>query len=368
MIYLFILLVFIIGVFFEGKKEYSIPKMVWMFLEFAILLLVIGLRDHIGSDSIGYEFDYRYVPSLYDLNSYFFEQSRYQPGFVFFESFCKQIGDEFYILQVVHFLIFNMIIFFFIKRHTNYCFAALLSYVCISMLYFNTEILRESLSVALGLLVLFYYEKKNYFFALLLFFLAWNFHISSIVILLYPIVNRVKTSNRSIMIMAILLFFIPFSFNYIPNIDNALLYFGGDKVDMTDAYSIHDIQNNLFYYAFRYIYAVCIPSFLLIFINNHSSIKFKYTGFIWAMSFFLMIGVFSVAFSRMSNYFIPFYWLLVAEVIGFLYTKYRKGLVIIISSILMLYFYEYFNMMSVDPQNAPHYFYERYIPYNNVII
>ena len=361
-------MVFIVGVFFEGKKEYSIPQMVWFWVEFAILFLLIGFRDHIGSDSIGYESDYRYVPSLYNLNSSFFEQSRYQPGFIFLESFCKQIGDEFYIFQVVHVLIFNMIVFFFIKRNTNYCFAALLSYVCISMLYFNTEILRESLSVALGLLALFFYKKKKYYLAILLFFLAWNFHVSSIVILLYPIVNIVKTSNLSIMIMAILLFFIPFSFNYIPNIDNALLYFGGDKADMTHAYSIHDIQYNFFYYALRYTYAVGIPLLLLTFINNHSSNNFKYTGFVFAMSFFQMTGVFSVAFSRMSNYFVPFYWLLVAEVIGFLYTKYRKGIVVFISSILMLYFYEYNNMMSVDPQNEPHYFYERYIPYNNILI
>ena len=126
-----------------------------------MLILLAGLRNKIGSDSIGYEYNFDMYSDIFTMikDRSLLESS--QPMWIFFNGIVKTIFGDFIFFQIIHASIVNVLIYNFIRKVTPYFFSTYFFFFIVSWWDLNFEILRESLCVAMflnGLLLLM--EKK----------------------------------------------------------------------------------------------------------------------------------------------------------------------------------------------------------------
>lgn len=124
---------------------------------------------------------------------------------VYNQQFCKTINFNFYSFQIFHAILVNGVIFYIVSKYCQYRFTVIFFYVVATLLYFNCEILRESLSLSCGLLAMNHYKEKRWlqYFSWSLF--ALSFHKSGIVLLVIPFVYRYSASTINYKQLLILL-------------------------------------------------------------------------------------------------------------------------------------------------------------------
>lgn len=199
MIYLFIILLTFFGYLrFDLKASREGSKKLFFYFEFLVLFLVVALRYRVGSDSLSYEDGYGTLNALEELRSYKFSTSNNGYLWYAFVAFCQSISKEWVVLQIVHSLIFNIAVFRFVRKHCDMPFLAIFLYSIFNYLYFNTEILRASLGVAVFLL--WGYDallKKKWGWYFLLAFISANFHIECVAIFFFPLAFIIGVSKIS---------------------------------------------------------------------------------------------------------------------------------------------------------------------------
>ena len=79
----------------------------------------------------------------------------------------------------------------------------------------------------------------------------------------------------------------------------------------------------------------------------------------------------SNAFLRATNYFAPFYWIVISDAVYGYYNNYRliKNKIIIILALVFVFSFLYNNRLLYEDLNEPefNYVYERYFPYKTVL-
>lgn len=133
---------------------YSRRVLSYFWSEMVLLILIAGLRNKVGLDTLGYMSMWKGIPLPTQLHSFDFLMAKYQPLWYILSSVCKSVNGEFCVFQIVHALIINSIIFFVIKACCKYVFTAALIYLLQTFLYFNCEVLRESLAVCMFLIAM----------------------------------------------------------------------------------------------------------------------------------------------------------------------------------------------------------------------
>lgn len=186
--FILILLTFWGYIQFDQKKKSESSKRVFYILEFIVLVLVVALRYRVGGDSIGYEDEYETLNGMEELLNYNYTTSSAGLLWYAFVAFCQSISSEWLFFQIMHALVVNVAVFRFVKKHCSKPFLAIALYTIFNYLYFNTEILRASLAVAVFLLWGYdaLLEKKWVKFFILAFVSA-NFHIEGVVIFFFPL-------------------------------------------------------------------------------------------------------------------------------------------------------------------------------------
>lgn len=187
MIYIIVFFLMLMAVYafdLRGHKHfYSLT-----YLGFFIALVVIaGLRYRIGTDSIVYENDYEDFPKLWELNKFKFNLIRYEPGFIVFASLPRTLSSDFMLFQLFQAFVVNAVIFWFIYKNTTRRFLALTLYFIILYLNLCTQVLRESLAVAIFLLAWPFFRDGKWLQYYLLALLATLFHTSAFLILIFPV-------------------------------------------------------------------------------------------------------------------------------------------------------------------------------------
>lgn len=208
MIYLFIIILTLVGYLrFDLSTTKGWEKNFYFFFEFVVLVSVVALRYRVGSDSLSYEDSYDSINGLEELRNYSFSTSNH--GFLWyaFVAFCQNISKEWVVLQVVHSLIINVAVFRFAKKYCTMPFLAIFLYSIFFYLYFNTEILRASLGVAVFLL--WGYEallNKNWIRYFILAFISSNFHIECVALFFFPLAFFIgKTKINEVKLIVILI-------------------------------------------------------------------------------------------------------------------------------------------------------------------
>ena len=164
----------------------------WQGLIVSFMIAVVGLRYHIGSDTVVYEWNFNtsYTP---DFDVFIQDWQEYnQPLWMFVMSFCKTYLNSFVAVQFFHAIVYNVLLMRFIKKMTQWQFTAL--FLAFSQIWFanSFEVLRESISAVLYMNALLILREKKYLKYILLGVLATGFHsFAFIIFLLTPIVVNV---------------------------------------------------------------------------------------------------------------------------------------------------------------------------------
>lgn len=202
MIYFFVLTLTLYFVF-----RYDIcKKKKGLVLSYKLLLilavLIMGCRYVVGGDTVRYIRYFDFYPKLGDemnLFSYVF----FDPGWLLLNSIIKTVYDDFIFFQFVHAVLLNGFVFFFIWKKTKYRFTVVLFYFLYQYLYFNTEILRESLAVICFLFASDYYIDKKWSKYYLVVSIAFLFHSSAFILFLYPFCRYIRFSYLNIFLMLV---------------------------------------------------------------------------------------------------------------------------------------------------------------------
>ena len=188
MIYI-ILFLFLFILHFKGNQARKSNLMYWGLCAF--LSLFIGFRYRVGGDTLWYNnmFDDGTYPSLKELfNGYDFIASYFYPGWLFLNAAVKSFIGEFWGVQLLQALFVNIVCFHVFNKYCNERrYTCLLIYYFFYFLYFNTEIMRESISASFFFLSFGCINErkwgKYYVFCLL----AFLFHPSAIITFIIPI-------------------------------------------------------------------------------------------------------------------------------------------------------------------------------------
>lgn len=372
MLYLFVIIILIVLAFSKDFKSIPIYSNRYYILMYFIFALIAGLRLDVGTDTNVYVSLYQRIPTIDSLTSSFFSTTRYRPGIIVLYSLCKSIIPNFTFVLLVESFFVNYCIFKFIKRFSSRPFITLLFYFIINYLEFNMDIQREAISIALGLLCWMAYVDKKYIKALILLVFALEFHVSASMIVLYPLLDRIKPSMTSIQITIASVVVLSTVYFMIPNIEYVVSYLLNTEESFNvDLYAKHDMNNSVNFNAYLiHIIHFAFLSFCVLYSRNKS--YNGYAGFVLALSsLFFLSTLISYGFYRFANYLAPFYWIALGEFIANFCIQYRNRFPTAFAAIFLLLYITYYHegkLLYKDQLSLNHtYAYENYFPYKSVL-
>lgn len=233
MLYSIIIFILLLLIVKYDIKKHTKNKDKWYAFMLLVFVLIAGLRYRLGGDTVEYldRFYFEY-PSLYDLTIDDFTLGK-DPLYVLLNSIIKTFGFRFYVFQILHATIINILIFKYIKRHTEYIFASLLFYAIGCYTTYNMEILRGSLSIVLCLYAYDYLQSRCFLKSIFLFITACFFHVQTILILITPLFLHLRLNMRGIIIIAC-----------VSTFSLAIFQLG----DFLTLFSLYDLQTKYDYY------------------------------------------------------------------------------------------------------------------------
>lgn len=332
--------------------------------------MLSGLRYKIGSDTLSYMHEYSMYPDLSQLYSFHYDNSRYNFLWIVFCSFCKSISESYFFMQFVHAVIINAIYFYFIYTNTKHRFFALLLYYLLGFLYFNTEILRESMAIAIFLLSLRSLNNNKWLKYYLFAYIAFLFHSSALIVFVFPFFKFIKINKSfffSLIIIAITVNVLWSSFNdyiswffFISNVENAA------KTYLTDYYSfeLKGIIWGLIVYAI-------IPT-LFVFIAFKTKKEKNYAKEAPLLWFYIVMGIFicfnNTIFMRLQNYTFFIFLIFITNLLkdkndnSTLIAKVKSPFILLVL-LLACRYYSYFKPDITQTT----YIYQRYYPYHSIL-
>lgn len=188
MIY-FIIFLLLLGLsYFYDYKGQRRGYEISFYLVLVVFILFAGLRYKVGGDTGTYMKFFDRLPPLSSIKAVDFASTRFAPGFVVFTSTIKNFTGDVVWFQLIHSLIVNSVIFFFLRRNCKHLFFALFLFFNYLYLYLLFEQVRESLAVAIFLLFWPAFKKKIWWQWYIGAFLAFMMHVSAFILFLLPLI------------------------------------------------------------------------------------------------------------------------------------------------------------------------------------
>jgi hypothetical protein len=357
MIYLFIFLfLFSLSVLFDFKNIAVSPKPFWI-TAYLIFVSLMAFRYKLGGDTFNYMSDFKNFPYFSQLTLDSFVGLKYAPLWILLFSLIKSVFTHFLYFQLIHAVFVNGVIFWFIDRYSRFRFTSLLLYFLYYYLYFNTEIIRESISICLFLLVVPSFLAGNWKKYYILTLIAFLFHYSAIILLIFPLLKNVKTRWIYYVGAILLLYFVSFLvLSMLPPI-------------FAELYKTYVVfEPNLGGYLYTTCCFIFFPALLLYIQKKYISEEYIFNSFVFV---FFLISVYtylspSIAL-RFFNYLVPIASLVFINFIGDLLEKRIAISSVVLFFVPCLLFFksqEYFqDTSSILPGTR---FYFRWHPYTHV--
>jgi hypothetical protein len=334
---------------------------------YLLFVAIAGFEKGLGGDNLGYAVMFDDVVKLNDFSFTDIDiGGRFQPLWLYFQSIAKTIEDDFTSLMILHAVVINASIFFFVRNKTSRVFSTLLLFfITLDYFYFNIEILRESLAISCFLLGLLFLEKKakyKYIAYYGLAIIAFFFHAGAIFLFVFPIgyylIERYRRSPKFILyfsLMAIGLANLGLFITYLTPV-GALV----NVVEQFQDYASHEMNtfNQL-------IMAIYRSSYVVILLYCGSKIGYKDNLIINCNIFLVLLMLcspFIIGLYRLCNYLqIPFF-ILAADVFYLSRKTHYRQYVVIALSLMFVY---YINFYSVSATFLGHdaRLYQMYFPY-----
>lgn len=347
-----------------------------------VMALLAGLSKGIGGDvTFTYWPEFSISPTLDQLTSDYLKNAdahqatnyKYQPLYVITRAVIRSFTDQFWIYHIFHALFINLVIYFFLKKRTPYLCLALIFYLMINYLEYNTEIIRESLAVACGLVAFIQIEKKKkikYIWAVLWVVIAYLFHNSSLILLLFPLALLLDYIKQKYIYVSFLLlaFVIPTIYERTDfSIVIAMLDEDSAKMANFRLNQELDTAYNINFFILHYFRYIIFPA-LLMWLTRKDE-HFHYIGFVYFYLLFHLLNMFGVMFHRFANFYAPFYWLFLAHTgwhISERINKQSRGVIIFFFIVIVFVLYAGGLFGGDNAGMGPH-LYDRYFPYKSVL-
>lgn len=321
MIYLLILILLLFFAFiYDFGKTFTGRKTTYYFV-LILLICLSGLRYRVGGDTLMYMWTYPNIPALNELGDYDFTlYIKLQPLWVLLCSIAKSVTEEFYMLQILHAIIINTLIFSFIKANTKYIFTGILFYYIGYYGYFNFEVLRESIAIAIFLYSIKFLLNKKWFIYFPLCLIAFGFHFSAIILFIFPFIMNLKFS----LLRAFFIFFIGVLLSSLfAGFVNSINLVGGVITSMKEYI---EYTPTFFGLASIFIFYILYPS--IIYKVSYSFLKIN-TKFYSFLNIYIIIGATTslfYIFFRFLNYLTPILFIFLTEIIHgfFRYKSFRS--------------------------------------------
>lgn len=335
-----------------------------------IFILFAGLRSEIiGGDTMNYYNDFFETPEYKDLDSSVFATSRYQPLWVSFVALIKSFGGTFTVQLLIEAIFVNVVILRFFWKYTKIPFlCALIFYISPNFIEFNTEIMREALSISIVMLAYECYLSKKYIFAFVLWLLAYNFHVSAMIGLFFPLFAMIKY-NRKILIgfigfSVLLLSIFPMVAEYSINMQMFMASISSKFVNLFDFYynQIGE-ERNTNYFVMLIATKLVLPFLMICYLKKDCN---KVFGFVLIYMIMHLLASYTEAFYRFANYEVIFFVILTAQFLHAFYHKTCDTPVLriaffVIALVVLLYIFQ--APMLIEELGQSNLRYERYIPY-----
>ncbi len=184
------LIVIVLSVYNERLTHRS--RIISLVFVCGYIVLLMGLRYRVGIDTMNYMSSYGYTPEFKGFFDNDFTETRFEPGYLLLCALCRLVTKDFWLLQLVHALILNVCVFIFLYRRTQNPFTGIAIYFVLTWLYFNTEVMRESLAIAIFLLNYENLKKQRWIAYYLLTLVSISFHYSALILWIFPFVRFIK--------------------------------------------------------------------------------------------------------------------------------------------------------------------------------
>lgn len=356
-VYIIPFLVTIIGsIKYDVCKENDVYKYFLWFGLYIYLVLLIGLRYMVGGDSYFYMLFFNNL-STSDIFNVSWD-AEYQPLFFIFSAIAKFVYPSFTSFQILHSIVINSVLFFFISKNSKYRFFSL--FLCLLMFYINftVEILRESLAVMIFIINYKSFENNKWLKYYLGVFVAVMFHLSAIFLIILPFLKFLRL-NKIYLLILVLAFVVLNQMNYLfvlfENVEKI-----GKKVNDYSVASNYGWKSTALFFITRTL----IPVGLLMWAKFKFRINIKYESLICV---FGLLGVFSVfntiIFTRFTNYLFLFYCIALAEVLIPFFRQKKLNLskfFVLSTFVVILFTYGYISFY------WPVKYYEKWIPYYSI--
>lgn len=265
---------------------------------FILITLVIlsSIRFKVGGDSMVYYDKFNENPTFYELFSFNFKDAVYNPSWYIFNGIAKGINNSFYTFQLLHAIVVNVVIFWFIAKYAVNRYAVLPFYFFLYFCYFNMEILREALAIAVFLTSLPAFFNKNWIKYYVLALVAMSFHNSALVVLVFPLFY-LKLSIR----YQILIFIVTCIITGVLVSGNFLFMLGLDKIFGSNSLFYLNKEMNLIGSIFQLLKLV--PVYYIYYVSKQKKLETNFDKFIFPYIIIGIAGSFIPGVYRFMNYF-----------------------------------------------------------------
>ena len=181
-----------------GRTKYKNECYYFLLLVF---ILVAGLRWRIAIDTPNYiDKFYHLYP---DLSHFSFKEYPIgkDPFFVLLCSIVKSAGGRFYVVQLIQASFVNILLFKYIKKHSEYIFTCLLFYFFFAYYNYSMEIMRGSMSIVLSLYANDYILERKWIKGYLLLMFGCMFHAQTFLLFVLPLLFFIKFDKIGLVVV-----------------------------------------------------------------------------------------------------------------------------------------------------------------------
>lgn len=364
MIYFTYILLLFFLVFHYDIRRKTKCKDTWYVGLCVATILIAGLRYRLGVDTIQYiDFFYHEVPYLGDFQNAD-KIVLWEPLYFFINSIVKSLGGKFYVVQLIQASIVNLLIFKYIKKHSDYVFMCVLFYFIWLFFSFTMEEMRASISVAICLFGNDYFLERKRMKGFLLYAVAFLFHNSTIILFITPFLLFLKFNLWGSLFLVVT----PIFGLYIQNrFGEYLLLENQEYVLLMKAqgYINNDkylVEHNLFYYLVDIGIYVYYSVLSICCIRNKDSKIRSLQPFLLIGLFFLMLQSNLGILYRVVNFYLVYFILFFVEYFMSLIKKSSLDIKLAFFRSIVI-FLPFFYVVSTKYLTD----YKRYYPYSSVI-
>lgn len=341
----------------------------YFIFEVILLILFMGLRYRVGGDSLRYELYYEYQPQLKDILNVnlFFGYDGFQPFWNILVSSCKSISEEFWVVQLIQSAIINSVFCIYASKNCEHRFTFVLLYYVFNYPYYCTEIMRESIAVAVFMVGFNALINKQYKWYIITCVSAFMFHASAIFLFglpfFYIILQKFKGTKGLLAALSIIVVVL-LSFDFLMETLLSTVFSGNSMLMSKSEGVANSTGLNIFGIMMQIVYLV--PCFIAYKIYSKSEHYDQKKVFVIIMYMIVaLISTVYVPLTRLQNYFAILFLVYFSDL---LYLKYFKESVVLALAILVYAKIGYYNrpIINSSGQKMTHTQKKMYIPYSSI--